>query len=497
MAVFSLQPRRMLVVSAAIGVLTLTSTVGLTPAYAEPTPTPTPAPMATPTPTSSPTPSAEATPDPTPSVDSTPDPVQTVRRAAEPAAVDPDAAADDRFTYELTATCPTSTVFPQIEITLTSHLSQNLTLYYALGGGGVVVSDSVTVPAAGSAVVNAELLFESMTFTVFFYDDPDMAGPVAGQRFTLAHCPSVHAECGTLRFFSSSEVPLTVVYGEGPADEADPDESVSFVLDPGGNAGVRIDYETLYWSARNVQPGAGDNVVIALAGEDPAVAIPQDCEPAPLSTTIVGCGGPGKSARITFNVEYGPTDTFALEVVNTSGEVVFHRTSSAAVESRGFLWYETRLPGLGHYRFNYYLNDLTIPLESSVFRVQDCVDVEGSCRSATFSSAAGNLPLEVDWSNGTDHGMFTLLPGRSRTLAFRFDVVLYRARFVSTDPRLAITAGGGRSQKVTLRCPPAGAGDGLADTGFSAGTLPWLLAGLAAVAAGTLLLLLRRRRSFS
>ena len=452
----SLLPHRMLVaVSAAIGALSLVGSVGLTVAHADPTPTPTSTQAASPTP--GPTPSADLTPDPTPSPDGTADPVTTptptpsptsaptktkaaataktkavrssrqLRRAAllraaaggRVAAGTTAATADDRFSYTLTTTCPTPTVFPQAEITLTSRLSVDLTLYYALGGGGLNISGSVTVPALGSAVVNAELLSESTDFVVRFYDDPDLVGTgawVASQDFTVAQCLSGLAQCGSFRFFSSSQVPVTVVYGEGPLDQADPDDATVFVLDAGGNAAVRVDFQTLYWVAGSIQPGAGDNVVIAMAGKEPAVAIPQDCEPDPLSTMIVGCGGPGNTARATFNIEYGPTDSFALEVVNASGEVVFRRTGSAATETRGFLVYQTRLPGLGHFRFNYFLNDLTTPLESSVFQVQDCVDVEGSCRAATFSSAAGNLPPRVDWSNGADHGTFTLAPGRSREL---------------------------------------------------------------------------------
>lgn len=410
-----------------------------------------------------------------------------------------DATGDDRFFYSLVTTCPTPTVFPQAEITLTSNLSMNLTLYYALGGGGVNISGSVTVPALGSAVVNAELLSESRDFVIRFYDDPDEVGTgafVASQSFTVATCLSVNIDCGSIDFSSNNEVPVTVVYGEGSRAQADPEEASVFVLDAGGSAAIRTDFQTLYWVAGSIQRGVGDNVVVALAGDDPGSAIPQDCEPAPLSTAIVGCAGPGLTARLGLNIEFGPTDTFAVEVLNTSGKVVFRRTGSAAAETSAFHFYETTLPGLGHYRFNYYLNNLTTPLESSVIRVQDCVDVEGSCRAATFSSASGNLPLEVEWSNGSDHGRFTLQPGRSTTVAFRFDVVSYRARSAGTDPRLIITAGGGASQKVRLRCP-AGAGDnGLADTGVSGGVSLGLPAGLTAATTGTLLLA-RRRRSVS
>ena len=526
----SLLPRRMLVATgAAIGALVLAGSVSLSTASADPMLTPTPAPTATPTasPTPAPmaTPTASPSPTPTPSVDATlepdiaptpvprptPQPTETeaaatsettaprtpskARRATERAA-DPDATADDRFSYTIATTCVSATEFALAEITLESRLSVDLTLYYALSAGSLNIPGSVTVPATGSAVVEAELLSESRDFVVRFYDDPNLVGTtgwVASQSFTVAPCLAVFTECGTVNFGSGNDLPVTVIYGEGPAAEADPDEAQSFVLAPHGNQVIRVDVEILYWFAENVQPGAGDNVVVASAGEDPVVTIPQGCEPAPLSVAVVGCAGPGKTGALRINVEFGPADTFAVEVLDARGERVFFETSSAAAEPSGSAGYTTRLPGLGRYRFNYYLNDLTTPRESSVFRMQDCIDVTGGCGEATFTSAAGNLPLEVTWSNGPDNDTFTLAPGESVTVDFRHEVVSYLARTPRTDPRLFVTAGGGASHKVTLGCPAPGAGDdGLADTGAPSGALTGLLAAGVLTVTGSALLARRR-----
>jgi hypothetical protein len=107
----------------------------------------------------------------------------------------------------------------------------------------------------------------------------------------VATCLSVNIDCGSIDFSSNNEVPVTVVYGEGSRAQADPEEASVFVLDAGGNAAIRTDFQTFYWVAGSIQRGVGDNVVVALAGDDPGSAIPQHCEPAPLSTAIVGCAG--------------------------------------------------------------------------------------------------------------------------------------------------------------------------------------------------------------
>ena len=462
----SLRPRRMLLAaSAAVGALVLAGSVGLSAAYAEPTPTPTPAatPMPTPSPsaeviptaTSEPTPVPEASlavePGPTPTAEpaptATPEPIPSDASASpavaaartsaewqrlsglraslgdEGAAATPQAhrsdTADERFSFAVFATCPRPTVMAEVEVEIVSNIAAELTLQYAVDrsqrnfGQG-----AITIPAGGIVtVVVATGIEDAGNYHLGFYEgNPSSGSQVASQIVQVVNCLSASTECGKITFRSANPFNVPVVYGEGPAEDADLEDSEDFILGPNGVQAVRVDHKTLYWFAGIATDGAGENFVVSLAGEDPNVAIPQDCEPQPLSLALVHCTAPGKPARLQIEVELGPTDRFRVEILDSRGEVVVYREGSAAAEPVAFRSYRVSLPGLGRYRLNYYRNDLSTPFETSAFQVQDCLDIKAS----------------------------------------------------------------------------TGGDDGLADTGVPSGRLPGLLAGLAAVVAGPVLLVRRR-----
>ena len=462
----SLLPRRMLLAPcAAIGALVLAGSIGLSPAYAEPTPTPTPAaspaptlsPSAevTPTATSEPTPEPAATsapePEPTPTAGPTftptpePTPSKTSASSAVAAAktptrwqrlsglraglrdegaaampqAHPSDTADERFSFAVFATCPQPTEPAEVEVEVVSNVAADLTLQYAVTRSQRTFGQgSITIPAGGtvSAVVGTGIEDAGNYHLGFYEGDPSSGNQVASQIVQVVDCLSAPTECGKITFRSANPFDVPVVYGEGPAADADLADSENFILGPSGVQAVRVDYETLYWFAGIDTEGAGENFVVSLAGEDPNVEIPQDCEPPPLSQTLVNCAAPGKAARLQIELELGPTDRFRAEILNSRGEVVVYREGSAAAEPVAHRSYRLSLPGLGRYRFNYYRNDLSTPFETLAFQVQGCLDVKAS----------------------------------------------------------------------------TGRDDGLADTGVPSRTLPGLLAGLAAVVAGSVLLCRRR-----
>ena len=529
---------------AAAGAMVLMGSAGLVAAYAEPTPSPTPGATVSPTPSVSATATAEATTTPTPSpvrestlTTPTTAPTPTPTPSAEKTVAargTKDAArttqlrrplqakgqqdgvsvlaadlADPRFTVEVVTTCNP----PTITITLTLNVDEAITLDYRVTDEGRFDQigtvnlqpnpgvATITIPEGEPVVMDAGVYHVDL----FNAGEDD---PVAVQNFDLLSCVTDQADCQRFTWDGYSEVPVTLVYGEGNLADADPDEATVVQL-PLGERIIRTDWTSLYWFAGIARDGAGDNEAFALGGEVEEAAIPHDCTPADLTITYSSCTPAGGPTVANILVERQDGDFYRYEVLDTDGDVVASRSVPDDGTAQG-VWQE-ELPRVGTYRFNYYLNGSETVTETTVFSAVRCLTVTRSCRQFTFTNPSSNPPVYVEYYllNEDPSGDFVLPPGGSRVVSWQNLNEQFSLRWFSRADNGA-SAGLGSEPGIPVDCTPSpqpsptatspapqpGPGgdddDGLADTGSPTGAVGGLVLGLLLVTAGTVLLVRRR-----
>jgi len=210
-------------------------------------------------------------------------------------------------------------------------------------------------------------------------------------------CVEAAATCRSISFSNPAGNPA-VELDYGPVGEDDEGGGGFFSLEPGASRTVRTDTATVVWSAYGMTPQTQSS-----AGEALSLPVPQDC-PAPppvpgdnslTSYGLAACLRPGTAgAQFELGFERLKDIAVRFEVRNAADAVVLHGDAGDQVEAVGVL------PTPGVYRYRTYLNGSDTAYEDVQFTVVDCLRVERTCTSVTFTNPNPGR-VEVDFSTKT------------------------------------------------------------------------------------------------